>query len=650
MCGISGFIDFGKKSNKDILIKMTTSLAHRGPDGEGFYFKQSDFAQVGLGHRRLSIIDLSTFAGQPMEYKQFQIVFNGEIYNYEEIKEELLKKGHSFVTKSDTEVILHAYEEWGFDAVHRFIGMFAFVIYDESKQQVIAFRDRSGVKPFYYYWHKGLFLFASELKAFHQHPAFEKNINIDAVAAFLQHGNVPAPHSIFENAYKLNPGHYLVLDLQKSKLDKTQYWNVYDLYNRPKIKIDLPEALVETEKVLKKAFEYRMVSDVPVGVFLSGGYDSSCVTALLQEGRTEKIKTFTIGMDEAKLDESPYAKKVANYLGTDHTEYHCTDEDAKGIIPSLSYYYDEPFADSSAIPTMLVSRLAREKVTVALSADAGDELFAGYNKYEVYLQRRTKLSQMPAGISKTMHHLFKAFPMHAVPFVKNNHLFVNRYDRFTEMLKSPTFNTIYALSSELFTQREIKNLFEKEIKRIDTNYRVDKLKKEFYDPLTFMMAIDYETYMVDDILHKVDRASMSVALEGREPFLDHHILDWVSQLPMDMKYRNGEKKFILKELVHKYIPKEMMERPKMGFAIPIMTWMKTSFKEIIYNYLNEDYITKQGIFDKKEINRIVHGFYTGHHASPEKLWYLLAFQLWYNEWMSETRQVSIQPEQIKAEA
>jgi asparagine synthase (glutamine-hydrolysing) len=635
MCGITGFVDFRKRSNEEMLKKMTTSLAHRGPDGEGIFYAQSPFAQVGLGHRRLSIIDLSTVAGQPMTYKQLHIVFNGEIFNYEEIRDELLQKGHSFVTKSDTEVILHAYEEWGFDMVHRFIGMFAFVIYDEGKQQVIAFRDRSGVKPFHYYWHEGLFMFGSELKAFHQHSGFEKKINIDAVAAFLQHGHVPAPHCIFENAHKLHAAHYLVLDMAKASLTTHQYWNVYDLYNRPKLKIDLPEALEETEKVLKKAFEYRMVADVPVGVFLSGGYDSSCVTALLQHGRTDKIKTFTIGMDETKLDEAPYAKKVAAYLGTDHTEYHCTDDVAKSIIPTLSYYYDEPFADSSAIPTILVSRLAREKVTVALSADAGDELFAGYNKYEIYLQRRTKLSKMPKGLATTSHHLLKALPVHALPFVRNNHLFVNRYDRFTEMLKNPTFNTIYALSSELFTKREIDGMFNSPIQKLETNYRVDKLKPEFYDPLTYMMAIDYETYMVDDILQKVDRASMSVGLEGREPFLDQHIMDWVSVLPVDLKYHNGEKKYILKELVHKYIPREMMERPKMGFAIPIMTWMKTSFKELIFSYLNDEFITRQGIFDKKSISKIVQGFYNGNHAQPEKLWYLLVFQLWYKEWITD---------------
>jgi asparagine synthase (glutamine-hydrolysing) len=636
MCGITGFIDFRRTSSEEILKRMTTTLAHRGPDGEGTYFSQSNFAQVGFGHRRLSIIDLSSFAGQPMTYKQLHIVFNGEIFNYEEIKEELLQKGHSFITKSDTEVILHAHEEWGIKAVDRFIGMFTFVIYDEGNQELIAFRDRSGVKPFMYYWHEGLFMFGSELKPFHQHPRFAKKINIDAVAAFLQHGHVPAPHCIFEHTFKLHAGHYLVLDLQKALVDTHQYWNVYDYYNRPKLKIDLPEALEETEKVLKKAFEYRMVADVPVGVFLSGGYDSSCVTALLQEGRTEKIKTFTIGMDEAHLDESPYAKKVAAYLGTDHTEYHCTDDDAKSIIPSLSYYYDEPFADSSAIPTILVSRLAREKVTVALSADAGDELFAGYTKYEIYLQRRTKLSKMPKALARTSHALLKALPVHAMPFVKDNHLFVNRYDRFAEMLKNPTFNTIYALSSELFTKREIDNLFMKRVNKLETNYRVDKLKPEFYDPLTYMMAIDYETYMVDDILQKVDRASMSVGLEGREPFLDQNIMDWVSQLPVDLKYHNGEKKYILKELVHKYIPREMMERPKMGFAIPIMTWMKTSFKEIIYSYLNDDFIARQGIFDKKHISRIVQGFYNGNHASPEKLWYLLVFQLWYKQWIIDT--------------
>jgi asparagine synthase (glutamine-hydrolysing) len=323
MCGIAGLVDYKKTSTREILENMTRSLAHRGPDGEGYYWSdQNDAAVVGLGHRRLSIIDLSNHAAQPMHYKNLHITFNGEIYNYQEIKNELIKSGHSFSTGSDTEVILHAFEEWGSSMIHRFIGMFAFVIYNSQEQQIFAFRDRVGVKPFYYYYHNDLWIFGSELKAFYVHPAFEKKICLDAVASFLQYGNVPAPHSIFQHTAKLLPGHYLTLNIPLKELKTHKYWSVYDSYNKPKIDIEIPEAIAETERIFQKAFDFRMVADVPVGVFLSGGYDSTCVTAILQRNRSEKIKTFTIGTTDKKTDEAPFARQIAGHLGTDHTEYY----------------------------------------------------------------------------------------------------------------------------------------------------------------------------------------------------------------------------------------------------------------------------------------------------------------------------------------
>ncbi|MCB0709080.1 MAG: asparagine synthase (glutamine-hydrolyzing), partial [Chitinophagaceae bacterium] len=358
MCGISGFVDFNKKSGKNILEKMNRTLHHRGPDGEGYGIFETDTSITGLGHRRLSIIDLSEGGSQPKTYKGLHITFNGEIYNYAEIKNSLVSKGHTFNSHSDTEVILHAYEEWGPAALQQFIGMFAFVIYDETNKKIFACRDRAGVKPFFYYYKDGLFLFASELKALLQHPGFTKEINTDAVAAFLQFGYVPTPNCIFNDTHKLKPGHYLLLNLQTKAIETTRYWNVYDAYNKPEVKISLPDAISETEKLLTSAFQYRMVSDVPVGVFLSGGYDSSCVTAILQKNNTEKIKTFTIGVPDVGLNEAPFAKEIAAHLGTDHTEYYCTQKEALEIVPQLPFFYDEPFADSSAIPTTLVSRIA----------------------------------------------------------------------------------------------------------------------------------------------------------------------------------------------------------------------------------------------------------------------------------------------------
>ena len=302
MCGISGFADFKKSTSRDTLEKMNRIMAHRGPDGEGYGMYETDVAVIGLGHRRLSIIDLTEGGSQPQTFMGLHITFNGEVYNYAEIKKQLEDKGHQFNSHSDTEVILHAYKEWGSAALQQFIGMFAFTIYDETNNKLFACRDRAGVKPFFYFWKEGLFLFASELKAILQHPRFVKEINIDAAAAYMQLGYVPTPHCIFNDTYKLKPGHFIEIDIKKQTLHTQQYWNVYDAYNKPTLKIDLPEAIAETEKLLTSAFQYRMVSDVPVGVFLSGGYDSSCVTALLQKNNTEKIKTFTIGVPDAGLN------------------------------------------------------------------------------------------------------------------------------------------------------------------------------------------------------------------------------------------------------------------------------------------------------------------------------------------------------------
>ncbi|MFM2325998.1 MAG: hypothetical protein RIR31_200, partial [Bacteroidota bacterium] len=434
MCGISGFLDFNKKTGRDTLEKMNRMLAHRGPDGEGYGMYNADTATVGLGHRRLSIIDLTEGGSQPQTYQSLHITFNGEIYNYAEIKTQLEQKGHQFNSHSDTEVILHAYSEWGSAALQQFIGMFAFVIYDEANKKLFACRDRAGVKPFFYYWKDGLFLFGSELKAIVQHPAFEKEINIDAVAAYMQYAYVPTPHCIYNNTWKLKPGHFLEINVAAHTLLTHQYWNVYDAYNKPILNISLPDAITQTKKVLTSAFQYRMVSDVPVGVFLSGGYDSACVTALLQANNTEKIKTFTIGVPDAGLNEAPFAKEIAAHLGTDHTEYYCTQKEALEIVPQLPFFYDEPFADSSAIPTTLVSKIAREKVTVALSADAGDEIFAGYNRYDYITRFGKKLQNIPGFMRKSAAAVMDVVPADAIPFFNKKYLFHSRYEKIKTFL------------------------------------------------------------------------------------------------------------------------------------------------------------------------------------------------------------------------
>lgn len=635
MCGITGFIDFKKTSSEEVLKEMTNTLIHRGPDGFDTELIKDENAQIGFGHRRLAIIDLSEHGKQPMQFEHLWICFNGEIYNFQEIKNELSDLGHSFTGKSDTEMILHAYAQWGEKCLDKFIGMFAIVIYDSLTQSVFCARDRAGVKPFFYYFKDGLFLFASELKAFHEHPRFEKEIDLNAVAAFMQYGNVPTPHCIFKNCSKLEPGHYLSLSLKDQSISISNYWNVYDAYNRPKTSLSFEDAKIETEKILSSAFEYRMVADVPVGVFLSGGYDSACVTALLQKNRTEKLKTFTIAVPDIGLNEAPYAKDVANHLGTDHTEIECTQKDATDLIVNLPYYYDEPFADSSAIPTTLVSIMAKKHVTVALSADAGDEVFAGYNRYDYLMRYGKKMEKMPAFLRKSMATMMDLIPSEKIPVLKNKYNFHNRYEKLKGILRNPSSQQIMLSLSQQYTDEQMKGIMLSDFHTLETKYMSTELKSEFHSPLAYMMAIDYQTYLVDDILQKVDRATMSASLEGREPFLDHRVIEWAATLPDDYKYQKGEKKYILKEIVHDYLPKEMMDRPKMGFAIPIAHWLQNDLRELVEENLQEKSIKEQGVFRWEFVLKLKMDFYSGKKELDVKLWYLLMFQMWYGKWIAD---------------
>jgi asparagine synthase (glutamine-hydrolysing) len=635
MCGISGFIDFNQNSSKEVLIKMTDTLFHRGPDGAGYEFFQTDLCQVGLGHRRLAIIDLTETGKQPMNFEHLWITFNGEIYNYDEIKSELAALGHQFIGHSDTEMLLHAYAQWGEKCLDKFIGFFAFVLFDNKNNEIFCARDRAGIKPFTYYWKDGLFLFASELKAFHQHHNFDKKLNINSVAAFMQYGNIPTPHCIFENCTKLKPGHSLKLSFKTKQISTAQYWNVYDAYNKPKLNISFSEAKQETEKVLKKAFDYRMVADVPVGVFLSGGYDSACVTALLQKDRTEKLKTFTIGVPDIGLNEAPYAKDVANHLGTDHHEYYCTEKEALDFIGELPYYYDEPFADSSAIPTTLVCKIARKDVTVALSADAGDEIFAGYHRYDYLMNYGAKLNRIPSPIRSIGAGLMGMISPEFIPILKNKYNFSNRYDKLKGLLKNPSPKQMMLSLSRLYDDHQIAEILKQSFQLLDTAYQNEELKSNFHTPLAYMMAVDYQTYLVDDILQKVDRASMTVSLEGREPFLDHHVIEWAAQLPDNFKYHNGIKKYMLKEIVHDYIPKSLMDRPKMGFAIPLQDWLSRDLKEQVLYFLDDNKIENQGIFNLHFTQKLKKDFFAGKKEFTNKIWYLLMFQMWYERWMGD---------------
>lgn len=631
MCGIAGFIDFSDHSDTGTLTAMLDTLSHRGPDGEGIYEYQQLNFRVGLGHKRLSIIDLNISASQPFRYQSYVLVFNGEIYNYKEIRKELEEQNHQFYTQSDTEVILHAYEQWGEYCVQRFHGMYAMVLLDEAGNEVRIYRDRTGVKPLYYYFQDGLFLFASELKAFHQHPKFQKSLNPSALRAFLQYSYIPAPHTIFENTNKLDPGHFLHFKLENKTYQKIKYWDIYDAYSKPKIQISESEAIEETERILKKAFDYRMVADVPVGVFLSGGYDSSAVAAILQRDRMEKIKTFTIGFHESKYNEAPFASEVAKHLGTNHTEYYCTTDDARGILEYLPYYYDEPFGDSSAIPTILVSRLARKDVTVSLSADGGDEVFGGYNRYPIIQNMDNRLKRVPKAVRNALYQTSGWINPETIPVLKEKKLIGQRYSKFRKLLRESNATNYLKSMSSVIDDATLDNVLNLKSKNLSTYF--DEDDSHIHDILDKVLAKDVKTYMVDDILTKVDRATMSVALEGREPFLDQNIMEWVAQLPGDLKIRNGNKKYLLKQIVHRYIPKAMMDRPKAGFAIPIELWFQKELSEYFEIYFDQKYIEAQGIFRYEELNKWLMRYRMGYKEYMTQLWNVLMFQLWYERWM-----------------
>ncbi len=394
MCGILGFVDFHCDSSVALLEAMTESLHHRGPDYQDSFHSDQGIFILGLGHTRLAILDTSASGNQPMHFQNWSIVLNGEIYNFREIREELLMLGHHFVSESDTEVVLKSFASWGKECVDRFIGMFAFVIYDHKKQELYACRDRLGVKPLFYYFDGDILIFGSELKPLMKHPSFRKEINFDAMQLYFQYGYVPGPLCIFEQTNKLEPGTWLTFSIETKKISISKYWEITDYYSKPILNIRYEDAVDEVHYLLQSSCKYRMVADVPVGLFLSGGYDSSTVTAILQKDAIQPLKTFTIGFPDG-LDESQHARKVAAYLGTDHTSYDCTKEDAISIIPTLPFYFDEPTSDISAIPTILAARLAKEQVTVALSADGGDEIFAGYDGYVTIPQRFEKLKQIP---------------------------------------------------------------------------------------------------------------------------------------------------------------------------------------------------------------------------------------------------------------
>lgn len=643
MCRIVGYWDFsfkGEYESEDILTQMRDTMAYGGPDDYGSYIERN--VAVALGHRRLSIIDLSPLGRQPMRFDDLIVCFNGEIYNYKEIQEELKSLGYSFVSNSDTEVLLKAFHRWGTGCVKKFRGMWAFIMWDRRNERIILCRDRVGVKPLYWYFRGNVFLCASELKAFHKHPKFKKELNTPALSLYLQYNYITAPYTIFKDTYKLEPGTTLIIN-KNGEVKKECYWRAEDYFLKG-MHSDLKsegrseeEIIEELEEILIESFKLRLVADVPVGVFLSGGIDSTLVTAILQKEMTAPLKTFTIGFHEKGYNEAVWARNVASHIGTDHAELFCTAQEAFDIIPQLPELYDEPFGDISAIPTHLVSKFAKQYVKVSLSADGGDELFCGYERYSIIRDAAKKLQKIPflKMFSFITSHISpqKASALYSIisPILPEWRNFVDKYRVMQDVLKTGMFIQLYDISNKYFLPSGIKDIgITAELNNL---HKFDMNKIGSLDLISQMLLIDLHTCLPDDVLVKVDRATMGTALEGRDPLLDHRIIEYAAQLPIEYKYRAGQNKYILRKLLCKYVPAELIDRPKQGFEVPIHHWLKKDLKSLYQEYLDPERIKRGGLFSEEYVSALLNGYLNHGETNAHKLWILLSFEMWAEKWL-----------------
>lgn len=625
MCGIAGF--FSRKINKEkmttIMNRMIDTVIWRGPDDKGVQVIPLGDAVVGLAHRRLSIIDLSERGHQPMEYAngRYSIVYNGEIYNYKVLREQLISKGHVFTSDCDTEVVLHACIEYGVDAaVSRFNGMWAFALFDREKGTITLSRDRLGVKPLYYINNSDGFMFASDMCSLYEVPGFEKSINYEALHGFLWNMYVPAPYTILNNVNKLSPGCNLEFSVKNTKIKRKKYWDVRGL--KRGFDDSYEDFISDIEELLTDSVKIRLEADVPVGVFLSGGIDSSIVCALAQRESGTQVNTYSIGFTEKENDDAKVAIQVAKVLGTNHKELYCTQQDALELIEIIPDAYSEPFADNSQIPTMLLSRMTKEHVTVALSGDGGDELFLGYPSYvskNALLKKRKKLggaAQLINIAAKVLsiydHKRWKLEKFHNASSVTN--------------VINLEYITAHNLINSIFNSKYVET---DGIKMYGGNYYEEA-------GLSVTEGLDLQTLeygLPDDMLTKVDRASMFYSLECRCPILDYRVAEAAVGAPIEYNLHDGKLKAPLKDILYKYVPKRIVDRPKSGFGVPINRWLHADLNEIVNDNLSSLFIKRQGIFDSVGMERFVKEFNRQNNPNLDRIAYtLLMFQLWWKRY------------------
>jgi asparagine synthase (glutamine-hydrolysing) len=621
MCGIAGLANLaGTPVDEALLRRMTRTLAHRGPDGEGVYTD----GPIGLGHRRLSIIDLST-GSQPMASLDgtASIVFNGEIYNFRELRAELMARGHAFRTSSDTEVILNAYAAWGDDCVRHLRGMFAFALWDRPRRRLLLARDRAGIKPLVYAWDGQRLLFASELKALLEDRALSRDIDWDAMRDYLTFHYVPGPRTIFLAVRKLPPASYLVLDVAGGRLRIERYW---DLRFSPDDRRTDADWLAELRLQLADAVQSHLVSDVPVGAFLSGGMDSSAVVALMAQAGEGRTRTFSIGFDDAAYDELEYARRLAKHYGTDHHEF-VVHPDALEIMPELAWQFDEPFADASALPTFYVAKITRKHVTVALSGDGGDENFAGYRRYARAQVLHERLDRPAARSLRSA----LALAARMLPSGVRGH-------GWLEMLAAEPVERYFRMVTYRRT-RDLTALLAPEVRtRADSaagaaTFRDLARAGQAPDYLSTLQYLDVRTYLPDDILTKVDRTSMLVSLEARVPLLDHRLMEFLATMPARLKLRDGHGKDILKRAMAPDLPPEILARPKMGFGVPIASWLRRELSGWARDILLGPRLRQRGWLQTRATAQLLQEHLAGQHDRSAQIWAILCLEEWARRWI-----------------